>query len=92
MPMETELIMDSTEKITKKEIAHTVEEAMGSTLEKLNITSPSKKTEKVIKKVSKEMSGQIKNEVKKQEKEVKKRDKKVAKAVNKAKKEITPKK
>jgi hypothetical protein len=92
LPMETELIMDSTEKITKKEIAHTVEEAMGSTLEKLNITSPSKKTEKVIKKVSKEMSGQIKNEVKKQEKEVKKRDKKVAKAVNKAKKEITPKK
>ncbi len=86
--METELIMDSTEKITKKEIAHTVEEAMGSTLEKLNITSPSKKTEKVIKKVSKEFSGQIKTEVKRKQKEEKKQDKKVAKAVNKAKKEI----
>lgn len=82
--------MDTIEKITKKEIAHTVEEAMGNTLEKLNITSPSKKTEKVIKKVSKAFSGQIKSEVKKQKKEVKKRDKKVAKKVSKAKKEITP--
>lgn len=83
--------MDSTEKITKKEIAHTVEEAMGSTLEKLNITSPSKKTEKVLKKVSKEFSGQIKKEVSRQKKVVKRQDKKDAKALKNAKKEITGK-
>ena len=80
--METELNMVSMEKITKIEIAHTVEEAMGRTLEKLRITSPSKKTEKVLSKVSKAFSGQLK-------KEVKRRDKKVAKAAKKAKKEIT---
>ncbi|HSF52333.1 MAG TPA: hypothetical protein VLA71_01200 [Algoriphagus sp.] len=66
-------------KITKKEIAHTVEEAMGSTLEKLKITSPTKKTEKLLTKVSKEFSGQLK-------KEVKKLDKKASKAAKKAKK------
>lgn len=87
--METELELISMEKITKKEIAHIVEEAMGETLEKLKISSPSKKTEKLRRKVSKEFSGQLKKEVKRQEKEVKKRDKKVAKAVQKAKKEIT---
>lgn len=81
--------MNSTEKITKEEIAHTVEEAIGSTLEKLNITSPSKKTEKLRKKVSKEFSGQLEKEVRRQEKEVKKRDKKVAKEVKNGKKEIT---
>ena len=80
--METELNMVSMEKITKIEIAHTVEEALGRTLEKLRITSPSKKTEKVLSKVSKTFSGQLK-------KEVKRRDKKVAKAAKKAKKEIT---
>lgn len=80
--METELNMVSMEKITKIEIAHTVEEALGRTLEKLRITSPSKKTEKVLSKVSKAFSGQLK-------KEVKRRDKKVAKAAKKAKKEIT---
>lgn len=80
--METELKMVSMEKITKIEIAHTVEEAMGSTLEKLNITSPSRKTEKLLSKVSKEFSGQLK-------KEVKRREKKDAKAAKKSKKEIT---
>lgn len=80
--METELNMVSMEKITKIEIAHTVEEALGRTLEKLRITSPSKKTEKFLSKVAKEFSGQLK-------KEVKRRDKKVAKAAKKAKKEIT---
>lgn len=80
--METELNMASMEKITKIEIAHTVEEALGRTLEKLRITSPSKKTEKFLSKVAKEFSGQLK-------KEVKRRDKKVAKAAKKAKKEIT---
>ncbi len=78
-PMEKEQITGSMEKITKKEIANTVEEAMGSTLEKLKITSPSKKTEKVLHKVSKEFSGQLKKEVKKQ-------DKKASKAAKKDKK------
>lgn len=87
--METEHKMVSMEKITKKEIAHTVEEAMGSTLEKLKITSPARKTEKLISKVSKVFSGQLKKEVRRQEKEEKRRDKKIAKAVQKAKKEIT---
>lgn len=87
--METEFNMVFMEKITKKEITHTVEEAMGGTLEKLKISSPSKKTEKLRKKVTKEFSGQLKKEVRRQEKEVKRRDKKVAKAVQKAKKEIT---
>lgn len=81
--------MNSTEKITKKEITHTVVEAMGSTLEKLNITSPSKKTEKILKKVSKEFSGQIKKEIMRQKKVVKRRNKKVAKALKNAEKEIT---
>lgn len=80
--METELKMDSMEKIKKIEIAHTVEEAMGSTLEKLKITSPSKKTEKLLSRMSKEFSGQLK-------KEIKRREKKVAKATKKAKKEKT---
>ena len=79
--METELKMVSMEKITKIEISHAVEEAMGSTLEKLKITSPSKKTEKLLTKVSKVFSGQLK-------KEIKRRDKKVAKAAKKVKKEI----
>lgn len=77
--METEFKSNSMNKITKKEIAHTVEEAMGSTLEKLKITSPTKKTEKLLTKVSKEFSGQLK-------KEVKKLDKKASKEAKKAKK------
>lgn len=80
--IKTEQIMVSMKKMKKNEIAHTVEEAMGSALEKLKITKPSKKTEKVVGKVSKEFSGQL-------EKEVKKQDKKNAKAVEKAKKEIS---
>jgi hypothetical protein len=67
------------EKITKKDIANTVEAAMGSTLEKLNITSPTKKTEKVLHKVSKEFSGQLKKEVKKLDKEASKAIKKIKK-------------
>lgn len=66
-------------KITKKEIVYTVEEAMGSALEKLKIGVPSKKTKKVLGKVSKKFSGQLKEEVKKQ-------DKKVEKAIKKAQK------
>lgn len=69
------------EKITKKDIAHTVEVAIGSTLEKLHITSPSKKTEKLLHKVSKEFSGQLKKEVKKLDKEASKAAKKVKKAI-----------
>ena len=79
--METELKTNSMERITKKEIANTVVAAMGSTLEKLKITSPTKKTEKVLHKVSKEFSGQLK-------KEVKKLDKKASKAAKKVKKEV----
>ena len=60
-------------KFTKKEIIHLVEEAMGSALEKLKISSPSRKTKKLLGKVSKKFSGQLREEVKKQ-------DKKVAKA------------
>ena len=70
------------EKIKKSEIANTFQEALGSSLEKLKISSPSKKTEKVLTKISKEFSGQLKKEIKKQEK-------KVAKAAKKTKKEIT---
>ena len=79
--MDTELKMISKKKISKKEIALTVEQAMGSALEKLEITAPSKKTEKLIGKVSKKFSGRLK-------KEVKSLDKKIAKAAKKAKKEI----
>lgn len=66
--------------IKKKEIVYTVEKAMGTALEKLEITDPSKKTEKLLEKVSKEFSGQLK-------KEIKTKNKKVAKAAKKAKKE-----
>lgn len=79
-PMETENNAKTMEKFTKKEITQTVEEAMGSTLEKLKITSLTKKTEKLLHKVSKEFSGQLK-------KEVKKMDKKASKAAKKVKKE-----
>ena len=69
------------EKITKKDITHTVEVAMGSMLEKLNITSPSKKTEKLLHKVSKEFSGQLKKEVKKLDREAAKSTKKSDKSI-----------
>lgn len=72
------------EKITKKEITETVEAAMGTTLNKLNINSPSKKTEKLLHKVSKEFSGQLKKEVKKMDKEAAKAAKKVNKAIKEA--------
>ncbi len=77
-----ELTLINMEKIKKSEIANTFQEALGSSLEKLKISSPSKKTEKVLTKISKEFSGQLKKEIKKQEK-------KVAKAAKKTKKEIT---
>jgi len=69
------------EKITKKDITHTVEVAIGSMLEKLNITSPSKKTEKLLHKVSKEFSGQLKKEVKKLDRDAAKSTKKADKAI-----------
>lgn len=72
--------MVSMKKLKKNEITHTIEEAMGSALEKLKITKPSKKTEKMVVKVAKKFSGQL-------EKEVKKQDKKVALAAKKAEKE-----
>ncbi len=62
-------------KISKKEIIHTVEEAMGKALEKLKISTPSKKTKKLLGKVSKKFSGQLKAEVKKQNKKVEKESK-----------------
>jgi hypothetical protein len=52
-------------KISKKDIAHTIEEAMGSALEKLKISKPSKKTIKLLGKVSKKFSGRLKVEVRK---------------------------
>lgn len=67
-------------KIKNKELVYTVEKALGTALEKFEITDPSKKTEKLLEKVSKEFSGQLK-------KEVKKNTKKVAKAAKKVKKE-----
>lgn len=79
--MEAELKTNAMEKITKKEITQTVEEAMGGTLEKLNITSPTKKTEKLLHKVSKIFSGQLKKEVKKQDKKASKAAKKVEKGI-----------
>ncbi|HOX82675.1 MAG TPA: hypothetical protein PLJ60_07765 [Chryseolinea sp.] len=52
-------------KISKKEITHTVEKAMGTALQSLEILEPSKKTKKLLGKVSKKFSGQLKVEVKK---------------------------
>ena len=66
-------------KIKKKEIVHTVEKAIGTALEKLDITDPSKKTEKLLEKVSKEFSGQLKKEVKKKNKQIAKSAKKIKK-------------
>ena len=59
-------------KISRKEIAHTVEEAMGNALEKLKISKPSKKTKKLLGKVSKKFSGRLKVEVKKQDRKAEK--------------------
>lgn len=71
--------MASKKKLKKDEIAHTVHEAIGIALEKLNITKASKKTEKVVDKVSKKFSDQLEKEVKKQEKKVAQAEKKVEK-------------
>ncbi len=73
-------------KIVKKEITHTVEEAMGKALEKLNISEPSKKTKKLLGKVSKKFSSQLKEEVKKLNKKVSKASKSLKNPKPKAKK------
>lgn len=67
-------------KVKKEEISHMVEEAMGSALEKLKITAPSKKTTKLLGKVSKKFSSQLKAEVKKQDKKIAKASKVAQKA------------
>jgi hypothetical protein len=77
-------------KISKKEINHTVTQAVDSALEKLKISSPSKKTKKVLGKVSKKVSSQLKKEVKKQNKKRAQEDKKTKKMAS-SKKAKTPK-
>ncbi len=77
-------------KISKKEINNTVTEAVDSALEKLKISSPSRKTKKVLGKVSKKVSSQLKKEVKKQNKKIAKADKKTKKIAS-SKKVKTPK-
>ncbi len=53
-------------KISKKEIRHAVSDAMSQTLAKFSITSPSKKTQRIVDDVARKVSGRIKSEVKKQ--------------------------
>jgi hypothetical protein len=50
-------------KIKKKEIRQTVDEAMGGALEKLKISTPSRKTKKVLAKVSRKFTKRLKKEV-----------------------------
>jgi len=77
--IKTDLNCFSMKKSKKNEIAQTVEEAIGWVLERINITKPSKKTEKMVKKGSKEFSNQL-------EKQLKKEEKKIALAAKKAEK------
>ncbi|WP_333820593.1 hypothetical protein [Ohtaekwangia sp.] len=58
------------EKVLKKEILLTVEEAMNQALSKYAIASPSKKTKKLLDKVARKFSSRIRSEVKKQAKKV----------------------
>jgi hypothetical protein len=73
-------------KILKKEILHTIENAMTQALSNLQISTPTKKTKKVIDKVSKKLTNEVKRELKKQ---TKKAAKSIAPANKKTKKAKT---
>lgn len=55
-------------KISKKEVKHTVEEALRSALVKFDITKPSKKTEKLMNRFSKKIAIDILRTIKKKAK------------------------
>lgn len=63
-------------KVSRKEIILRVEGAIGSVLKKLKISSPSKKTEKLIEKVSRKISAYLKEEIRKQDHRIVKAGKK----------------
>jgi hypothetical protein len=87
-----ELIMDQ---LSKKEIRLKVEESASQTLEKLGITKPSKKTQKLIKQTSKKLTDALQKDLKKLYKKIKKEEsilKVKAKAQEKDKKVAQPQK
>jgi transcription initiation factor TFIIIB Brf1 subunit/transcription initiation factor TFIIB len=53
-------------KVSKKEIRKTVESSLRETLAKLNLTHPSKKTDKLVKRVAKKLAVKVKDSMKKQ--------------------------
>ena len=52
--------------VSKKEVKATVDQSLANIISQLEITSPSKKTSKLIEKMSKKLSGELKDELRKQ--------------------------
>jgi len=71
-------------KVTRKELRHNTEESLRNLLAQFEISSPSKRTEKVVEKVSKRFSTRLKQEIKKKLKENRKASKKATKHNGKA--------
>ncbi len=57
-------------KISKKELKNTVNQVMSETLIKLDVSSPSKKTKKLLESISKKLSVQIKSDLKKKHRDI----------------------
>ena len=63
-------------KVTRKELRQNTEEILRNLLAQFEISSPSKRTEKVVEKVSKRFSTRLKQEIRKKMKENQKASKK----------------
>ena len=64
-------------KITRKELRQNTEETLRNLLTQFEISTPSKRTKKVVEKVSKRFSTRLKQEIRKKMKENQKASKKV---------------
>lgn len=71
-------------KTTKKEIQHTIENAMNQALSTLKIAEPTKKTRKAIDKASKKITTEVKRALKKQTKKLARNTKASAKKKGKS--------
>ena len=60
------------DKLTKKEMRQSIEDAIRQTLLKFELSIPSKKTQKLLESSSRKVAEQIKSELKKKSKETKK--------------------
>jgi hypothetical protein len=67
------------DKLTKKEMRQSIEDAIRQTLLKFELSIPSKKTQKLLESSSRKIAEQIKSELKKKSKEIKKTTKSMVK-------------